>query len=387
MFPLTFFRSASLHRAFLAACGAACLSATTAHATTTPFAPIDSTPAGKEKAVVMLIHQGGWAGPDRVKQEKLDAFPGAQLRARGYRTVSIDYAAGKDGLQSVKDAIGAQLVNLAPNVPLCLYGESAGSHWALLAAADLPSVDCVIGLGTPTDFAAWKHDAEASGNVTSRFVMEQTAIRVFGQPGPDTWAWEPAKQAKRIRGDVTLGMESDDVVLPPGQLPAFTSQLPTTTTFRLPVGAGAQTQDRYLHGSTTQAGRDQLVNEIDATVQRAVGAELTHMSAKRTRCKNATIRAEALEPAAFGRAVACLIRKVRAAKRRPTLRYATAHASRSTPRAALVVDVPGRVTAAVVADRLLKTSAGRRALLARSARTITVTAELTGTSRVHVTTR
>ena len=74
----------------------------------------------------------------------------AAARARLARRVGR-LRGGQAGLQDVLDAAGSELARIGDNGPVCIYGESAGAHLALVAAERLRAIDCVIGLGTPTD--------------------------------------------------------------------------------------------------------------------------------------------------------------------------------------------------------------------------------------------
>jgi alpha-beta hydrolase superfamily lysophospholipase len=67
--------------------------------------------------------------------------------------VIVDYPKGGAAVASVLrsyDKVRARY----PGLPVCLYGESAGGHLALLVAAARPDVACVETAGAPTDLAA-----------------------------------------------------------------------------------------------------------------------------------------------------------------------------------------------------------------------------------------
>src|SRR3954454_24430436 len=150
----------------------------------------------RARGVVVLVHGGGWAGPDQQRQWNIDWWPGRIFRAARWSTVAIDYAAGKDGLASVSAALSAALAS-APHGRACVYGESAGGHLALLAAAQLPALGCVIALRAPPALERWRDDAAREGNTTSLATYAETAGEAFG-PGPIDPAWEPDAVAGRI---------------------------------------------------------------------------------------------------------------------------------------------------------------------------------------------
>jgi acetyl esterase/lipase len=65
----------------------------------------------------------------------------------------VDYPKGGAAVGSVLrsyDKVRARY----PGLPVCLYGESAGGHLALLVAAARPDVACVETAGAPTDLEA-----------------------------------------------------------------------------------------------------------------------------------------------------------------------------------------------------------------------------------------
>lgn len=251
-----------------AGCGDASRASTTAVA-----APLVGAPP-QPRGTVVLVHQGGWAGPNAKLQEQLDAFPGAALRARGLRTVSVDYARGKAGLADVLAA--ARAARRHGPGPVCLYGESAGGTLALLAAARDPHVACVLTLGAPTDFATWSRDAQrrvadprrdpqvpVTKRDVSLAVFGQTVVPAFGPVGPGSRAWEPARVAPRIRARVVLGRQADDFIVPPGQTAAFRRRDPAATTLVTPAGTR---REPYLHGTLGPAGREALVARVTALV-------------------------------------------------------------------------------------------------------------------------
>lgn len=108
---------------------------------------------------MIMVFGSGWAGYYAPGQEQLMRRPGEPLRARGWRVVSIDYEEGTGVLQNVLDAVGTKLTRKTGAGPLCIYGESSGAQLALVAASRLRSIDCVIGVATPTDLATGRREA------------------------------------------------------------------------------------------------------------------------------------------------------------------------------------------------------------------------------------
>jgi acetyl esterase/lipase len=334
--------------------------------------PIVSSPA-KPVGTVLLMHKGGWAGPDRAKQEAMMSFPGQAFVDLGWRTVSVDYEAGEAGLQSVKDAIGAELVQ-SGDQPLCLYGESAGGHLALLAAAQIPGVDCVIAFGAPTDFTAYSDAVHASGDIAAIGTYESKVVGTFGEPGSATATWEPAKVARMINADVLVARQADDAFIPWNQVTALRKALPVVSTLTTAVGDLLDPGKPYLHGTLSDGARNQLLGAISSFTRRAVanaaiaewGREQHCAGANATLARSGTLR--------FRRAVACLVARRRADS-------ATGIRIRTVS-----VGVAGQVTPARAVHALLARTEGARAARDTS-RLVSVRVRQSAHSRIAFTLR
>jgi acetyl esterase/lipase len=110
-------------------------------------------PDGPPRGVVIGIHGGAWYGVGRelslTVRDDLERW-----RRQGWRGVIVDYAPGGDAPASVLRSYDRVRARYGPDLPICLYGESAGGHLALLVAAARPDVACVETAGAPTDLAA-----------------------------------------------------------------------------------------------------------------------------------------------------------------------------------------------------------------------------------------
>lgn len=238
------------------------------------------------RGTVVLVHGGGWAGADRERQWDLDWWPGTLFRESGWNTASVDFPAGKAGLRSVVDEIAAATAR-APRRRVCVYGESAGGHLALLAAAQLPRLRCVIGLGVPTDLERWREDATREARTTSLTAYSQTAGRTFGY-GDIEDAWQPVAQADQIRGRVLLIGQADDQVLPIwGQLSVFDDARPATELLVTEAGKHGDHSQRYLHGTFSPAGRAQFEQTLRSFVN---PPRLLPRAADRRPCRGCSTR-------------------------------------------------------------------------------------------------
>jgi acetyl esterase/lipase len=168
---------------------------------------------------MIVIHGGGWylVGDETVRA--LDSAANS-WRAVGWETVNIDYRACS---LSVGDAVKFfDLVRnkVGPRVPICITGQSAGAHLALMIAAARQDVACVIGEGTPTDFStiiaqgnaeAANGSAAASLKAGSRWAYG-IARAAFGLGGLD--AVSPINFASSIKARLLLGTSAGDGFVP-----------------------------------------------------------------------------------------------------------------------------------------------------------------------------
>lgn len=228
--------------------------------------PVARNPAGAARGTMLLVHGGAWRGSDPREQTRLLREPGDVFLARSWRIVSVDYRGGNGGLRDVVAAIARQPHRTGR--PLCLYGESAGAHLALLAAARRPSVDCVIGAGAPTDFQAYIADAAAGSNSTHRAVAA-VIKQTFGATPKETAMWEPVQVADRIRADVLLVRAAGDPLIPRAQVERFVAARPYTASVELEAGDPANPAQAWVHGPISARARKLLHSRIAAFADRA----------------------------------------------------------------------------------------------------------------------
>lgn len=83
-------------------------------------APVVIPARGETRGTIVLVHGGGWqaTGADQVRS----MLPTARRFASwGYRTVSIDYAPGQEGLKDVLAAVDDAHAR-SKGLPVCVYG-------------------------------------------------------------------------------------------------------------------------------------------------------------------------------------------------------------------------------------------------------------------------
>ncbi|MEA2234464.1 MAG: hypothetical protein QOD83_4280 [Solirubrobacteraceae bacterium] len=237
-------------------------------------------PGGVARATMILIHGGGWAGHSALGQELLMKRPGDLLLKRGWRIVSIDYNEGAAGLGDVLNAVDAEVARRTSNGPLCIYGESSGAHLALVAASRLRAIiDCVIGVGTPTDLNLYG----AKGPVADAQirVLESRIRRFFGTTTAELAAWNPVSLAPSIDADVLLMREADDHLVSVDHSERFKAARPATRTIELESGDPTDPSAAFLHGTVSDIGRAHYFSAIGSFVDRAVaGSDDQHREAR-----------------------------------------------------------------------------------------------------------
>ena len=271
--------------------------------------PISADPASVPvRGTMIMVHGGGWAGHDARAQEILMKTPGELLLARGWRVVSIDYDEGTAGLADVLDTAGAELQRRSGDGPLCIYGESSGAHLALVAASRLRAIDCVIGLGVPTDIARYKADAAASDDNRLRAVAMQMT-KFFGTTPVEAAPWDLLALAPAIAADVTLLHEGDDTVVPVSHRAAFQAIRPDDAGDR-PRGRRPRRRVDALRprddlGARSHASYDAA---IGALADRAVAARDAERAAARSGCAQVSRSLAEVGATALQSALRCLAR-------------------------------------------------------------------------------
>lgn len=319
-------------------------------------APVSRDPAGPARGTMILVHAGGWAGHDARAQKLLMDRPGELLVARGWRVVSLDYAEGTAGLQDVLNAAGSELARKSTSGPVCIYGESAGAHLALVAAQRLRAIDCVIGLGSPTDFPLYAAEAAASPDQRLKLVASQIT-RFFGSSLAQLAPWNLVSLAPSIHADVLLMREADDDVVSAQHNARFRAARPTTQIVDLQAGNRDDPRASFVHGTVSDAGRGKYVSMIRAFADRAAAAERAERLGARTKCSGVARSVAEVGLERVRSALRCLAGKDSVARRA---------GSRNWRRSS--VTLHGEVNAARIWSALGRTKSGRRALSATGKR-------------------
>jgi acetyl esterase/lipase len=175
------------------------------------------------RGYVVLIHGGGWKLVGRVMTGFMNPVAD-RLNQAGYETLNVDYGFGRRSLGDVLAFHDELRARVGPGAEICMYGDSAGGHLALLAAQWRPDVACVIANAAPTQL-----DALPGGSGS----LKRTARRLFGGPRA-LRAWSPA--ARKLKQPALLAYAENDKVVPPDQGVRMLRRAPRAKLVRLRAG-------------------------------------------------------------------------------------------------------------------------------------------------------
>ena len=209
--------------------------------------------------------------------------------------------------------------------PLCLYGESAGGHLALVAAARLRSIDCVIGVGTPTDLVNYRSEAVPDAEPRVKLVALRAA-RYFGTTPNELAPWDPVTLAPAIHADLLLLREGDDAVVSSAHARRVQAASPATQILELEPGDPADLSTALLHGTVSALGRAAYAAALGAFADRAVAARKAERAATRTGCCRVAARSRdrpgrCASGAALPRELAARVAPLRSARLAATRRH------------------------------------------------------------------
>ena len=178
--------------------------------------PTGTAPATRPRAVVLLLHGGGWAA---TTDETLDAAnQGTEgYRSGGFATYAVRMRAGRGAIDSAVAAYDAMRRRYGARVPICAIGASTGGHVGLMLAIARPNLACVVSNAGPTDLPRWAREVPAAeGQIDGYFGNEQRRF-------------SPAARPRDVRARVLLQYASNDRDVPLAQGRAFRDARPRGT--------------------------------------------------------------------------------------------------------------------------------------------------------------
>ncbi len=231
------------------------------------------------RAVCIYLHGGGWRRGTRHDGPGHMSGPGEEMLERmaagGLAIVACDYRlsgearfpAQLDDVLMACEFVTSGLVGYGiPDVPLTLFGQSAGAHLAALAALD-PRLDGQISAAscwsTPSDLTRHQDDLEAMGAQGDRGPTSREAQLLGGvvDEQPDrAIAASPVHQVRATQVDFQLVHGTNDVHVPIAQSERFAVALEDAgnpvTLVRVDGG------DHFLK----EIDRSRLIGLVDASV-------------------------------------------------------------------------------------------------------------------------
>lgn len=212
--PAQILSLAGLLALVLAGCGGGSGPTTTKPSSPTPTTPalpqpVYGQPAGgvSPRALIILVHGGGWLGIDPVAFK--DTLAVATLIQRlGYETLTVEYRHGAQGVDDVDAAYRRARRKVGPHLPICAFGSSAGGHISLMLAVRNPDLNCVVDLAGPSDLPALRRDPHGKA-------AYKVALQAFGT-GPLA-ELSPALHAGSIKAKLLLVYAQNDPLVPVSQ--------------------------------------------------------------------------------------------------------------------------------------------------------------------------
>lgn len=192
--------------------------------------PATATAAGRPvpqpadpRATVVLVPGSGFhgVGPNKRIRLSLDAD---LWRSWGYRTRLVRYGEGADGLPDIADGIRTAR-RARPDLPVCVYGESSGGTFALVAAAGDPDIDCLVIGASPTDQETWAQSDRGG----ARRLAAEVWPDYFGLPAEDD-VFEPFDVWRETEPRIPVFMiyATNDQAIPAQQGRIFADLVPGT---------------------------------------------------------------------------------------------------------------------------------------------------------------
>lgn len=204
------------------------------------------------RAVVVLIRGGGWTGPS---PSTMRAQHGAAvaLQDQGFATVEPDY---RSGIRGYRDLLARydQTRKRFPSQRICLFGQSAGGHLALLIAEERRDVACVVSQAGPTDLTTL---AEQTSEPTGRWAAE-----AFGSGRLARFS--PVRRAARIDAAVLQIAAENDRYVPVAQVRELQPRLRRGRLIVLPPGGTTFVHSKVDADALGRAGEAQTAFLMDA---------------------------------------------------------------------------------------------------------------------------
>jgi acetyl esterase/lipase len=209
--------------------------------------------------VMLFVHGGGWytVGPGALATERPEADA---WRAAGWETVNADYRACGRSIGDVVAIYDLIRARVGAKVPICVKGQSAGGHLALLLAAVRPDVACVIADGAPTDlWTMARQGATEAGDKSSPALLAKGAKIGFGLARAafgraNLAAASPVGYASAIHARLLLTTSADDALVPYHQALQLADQIHAVNgAAYVDVDRAEPGPNKWVHGTLSDA--------------------------------------------------------------------------------------------------------------------------------------
>jgi acetyl esterase/lipase len=218
---------------------------------------------------MVVVHGGAWTmtGLRMLSQARPEADA---WRAKGWATANIDYRPCGFSFQDVLALYDLIRAKVGARTPICLTGESAGGHLALMVAALRSDVACVVARAAPTDGETLgNQDAtDAVTGTPSRLAPQGLAIgmaRAFGQSA--VRAFSPMTYASGFHARLLLVSAVNDSIVPPAQANELATAVraanPSAYVLTMNLAPGPRV---WVHGSVGDGDLQALASTQDELV-------------------------------------------------------------------------------------------------------------------------
>jgi acetyl esterase/lipase len=234
--------------------------------------PINAEDKGRPaKRVMMFIHGGAWYVVGKRAMQAQRALA-RTWRAAGWETVSISYRGCRRSVGDVVRFYDLVRARVGPAVPICVLGQSAGGHLALMIATRRSGPACVISMAGPSDLVHVRRQGRDQARASGPAGLRQSTIwgvnvakATFGRR--NLRRASPIARASKIRARVLAATAADDILIPRRQDTALVKAIRKRRGAYAISYSLARGPELFVHGTATEkalAGFDQRVAAVVA---------------------------------------------------------------------------------------------------------------------------
>ncbi len=228
----------------------------------------------KPRAVVIMVHGGSWfGGVPGLVDAMVSRAEYMSTESRSV-TMNIDYRSGPGSLVDTVTAYDIARQKF-PNLPICVFGSSAGGNIALLLAAQRP-VDCIIAEAAPTDLV----NIETSVKEGAKFLLTEDRFVEFS----------PIYASKQTKAPTMLVNATNDPRIPyASQAVAYKKKYPKAKLVSLTPGDG---KGSFVHSKVDYAQYEKAKDREAALV---INVANKYQKAKQKAAKKEAAKQKALK--------------------------------------------------------------------------------------------